>query len=39
LSLDHPDLVGVAASDLSLAMATCASAGVVSAGVSSPGAR
>ncbi|MGI9185182.1 MAG: formimidoylglutamate deiminase [Solirubrobacteraceae bacterium] len=39
LNLDHPDLAGVANSDLSLALTTCASAGVVSAGVPSPGAR
>jgi formimidoylglutamate deiminase len=37
LNLDHPDLAGVPTSDLPLAMATCASAGVVSAGVG-PGA-
>jgi formimidoylglutamate deiminase len=33
LDLDHPDLAGVAEEDLGLALATCASAGVVSAGV------
>jgi formimidoylglutamate deiminase len=39
LNLDHPDLAGVAESDLLLALATCASAGVVSAGVGSPEGR
>jgi formimidoylglutamate deiminase len=34
LDLDHPDLAGVAPDDLMLAVATCASAGVVRAGVS-----
>jgi formimidoylglutamate deiminase len=34
LDLDHPDLANVAESDLMLAVATCASAGVVRAGVS-----
>jgi formimidoylglutamate deiminase len=33
LDLDHPDLAGVAEQDLPLALATCASAAVVSAGV------
>jgi formimidoylglutamate deiminase len=33
LNLDHPDLAGVADQDLPLALATCASAAVVSAGV------
>jgi formimidoylglutamate deiminase len=33
LDLDHPDLAGVAEQDLALALATCASAAVVSAGV------
>jgi formimidoylglutamate deiminase len=33
INLDHPDLAGVAERDLGLALATCASAGVVSAGV------
>jgi formimidoylglutamate deiminase len=33
LDLEHPDLVGVADEDLLLAVATCASAGVVRAGV------
>jgi formimidoylglutamate deiminase len=33
LDLDHPDLAGVAERDLGLALATCASAGVVLAGV------
>ena len=33
LDLEHPDLVGVAERDLGLALATCASAGVVLAGV------
>jgi formimidoylglutamate deiminase len=33
LNLDHPDLATVGAADLRLALATCASAGVVSAGV------
>ncbi len=33
LDLDHPDLAGVADQDLPLALATCASAAVVSAGV------
>ncbi len=33
IDLDHPDLAGVAADDLGLALATCASAGVVRAGV------
>jgi formimidoylglutamate deiminase len=33
LNLDHPDLVGVAEQDLPLALATCACAAVVSAGV------
>jgi formimidoylglutamate deiminase len=33
LDLDHPDLTGVAERDLGLALATCASAGVVLAGV------
>jgi formimidoylglutamate deiminase len=33
LDLDHPDLAGVAEEDLSLALATCASAAVVRAGV------
>jgi formimidoylglutamate deiminase len=33
LDLDHPDLAGVADPDLPLALATCASAGVVRAGV------
>jgi formimidoylglutamate deiminase len=32
LNLDHPDLAGVAEQDLPLALATCASAAVVSAG-------
>jgi formimidoylglutamate deiminase len=31
INLDHPDLAGVAAEDLRLALATCASAGVVAA--------
>ena len=35
LDLEHPDLAGVAEEDLMLALATCASAGVVGAGVSS----
>ena len=35
LDLDHPDLAGVAEQDLPLALATCASAAVVSAGVGS----
>jgi formimidoylglutamate deiminase len=34
VDLDHPDLAGVAAEDLPLALATCASAGVVTRGVS-----
>jgi formimidoylglutamate deiminase len=34
LDLEHPDLAGVAEGDLMLAIATCASAGVVRAGVS-----
>ena len=34
LDLDHPDLANVAEDDLMLAVATCASAGVVRAGVS-----
>ncbi|HZE05494.1 MAG TPA: hypothetical protein VE127_09735, partial [Solirubrobacteraceae bacterium] len=34
VDLDHPDLAGVAEADLGLALATCASSGVVSAGVS-----
>ncbi len=33
IDLDHPDLAGVAEDDLGLALATCASAGVVSTGV------
>jgi formimidoylglutamate deiminase len=33
LDLDHPDLAGVAENDLGLALATCASAGVVRTGV------
>ena len=33
IDLDHPDLAGVAEQDLMLALATCASAGVVRAGV------
>jgi len=33
IDLDHPDLAGVAGHDLGLALATCASAGVVHAGV------
>jgi formimidoylglutamate deiminase len=33
ISLDHPDLAGVAERDLGLALATCASAAVVSSGV------
>jgi formimidoylglutamate deiminase len=33
LNLDHPDLAGVAEQDLPLALATCSSAAVVSAGV------
>ena len=33
INLDHPDLAGVAEQDLPLALATCASAAVVSAGV------
>jgi formimidoylglutamate deiminase len=33
LDLDHPDLAGVAERDLGLALATCASAGVVLSGV------
>ncbi len=33
LNLDHPDLAGVAEEDLALALATCASAGVVARGV------
>jgi formimidoylglutamate deiminase len=33
IDLDHPDLAGVAEQDLRLALATCASAAVVSAGV------
>jgi formimidoylglutamate deiminase len=33
IDLDHPDLAGVAEEDLGLALATCTSAGVVSAGV------
>ncbi len=33
LNLDHPDLAGVAEQDVPLALATCASAAVVSAGV------
>ena len=33
IDLDHPDLAGVAEQDLPLALATCASAAVVSAGV------
>jgi formimidoylglutamate deiminase len=36
LNLDHPDLAGVAEQDLPLALATCASAAVVSAGVAAP---
>jgi formimidoylglutamate deiminase len=35
LNLEHPDLANVAEADLMLAVATCASAGVVGAGVSS----
>jgi formimidoylglutamate deiminase len=35
LDLEHPDLANVAADDLMLAVATCASAGVVRAGVAS----
>jgi formimidoylglutamate deiminase len=38
LDLDHPDLAGVAEEDLMLAVTTCASAGVVSAGVAPAGA-
>lgn len=33
IDLDHPDLVGVAEQDLPLALATCASAGVVARGI------
>jgi formimidoylglutamate deiminase len=33
VDLDHPDLAGVAEQDLALALATCASAGVVARGV------
>ena len=33
IDLEHPDLAGVDERDLRLALATCASAGVVSAGV------
>jgi hypothetical protein len=33
LNLDHPDLAGVGERDLPLALATCASAGVVARGV------
>ncbi|MGH2890289.1 MAG: formimidoylglutamate deiminase [Solirubrobacteraceae bacterium] len=33
IDLDHPDIAGVQETDLGLALATCASAGVVSAGV------
>jgi formimidoylglutamate deiminase len=36
LNLEHPDLANVAEDDLMLAVATCASAGVVRAGVSAP---
>jgi formimidoylglutamate deiminase len=36
LDLEHPDLAGVAERDLGLALATCASAGVVLAGVGDP---
>jgi len=36
LDLTHPDLAGVASEDLMLAVATCASAGVVRAGVAPP---
>jgi formimidoylglutamate deiminase len=36
LDLEHPDLANVADADLMLAVATCASAGVVHAGVASP---
>ena len=36
LDLDHPDLATVAEEDLMLAVATCASAGVVRAGVPAP---
>lgn len=36
LDLDHPDLAGVAEADLGLALATCASAAVVAAGVAAP---
>jgi formimidoylglutamate deiminase len=39
LDLHHPDLAGVAPADLPLALATCASAGVVSAGVGSASLR
>ncbi len=38
LDLDHPDLAGVTETDLPLALATCASAGVVRAGVGRSGA-
>jgi formimidoylglutamate deiminase len=37
LDLDHPDLAGVAEQDLPLALATCASAAVVAAGVGGTG--
>lgn len=37
LDLDHPDLAGVAEEDLGLALATCASAGVVAAGAMAAG--
>ena len=36
IDLDHPTLAGVAEADLGLALATCASAAVVRAGVSGP---
>jgi formimidoylglutamate deiminase len=37
IDLDHPDLAGVAERDLPLALATCASAGIVRAGVAPAG--
>jgi formimidoylglutamate deiminase len=39
VDLDHPDLAGVPAEDLGLALATCASAGIVSRGLAPPDPR
>jgi hypothetical protein len=36
VDLEHPDLAGVEPADLPLALATCASAGVVARGLSGP---